>query len=336
MSEEFEQNRVRDELVRLFSSTTEPVSGERLSEALHMSRTAIWKHIKALERVGFEFESAPRVGYRITRVPDELMGGLVEPYLRKDCQFGRPILFEPERTSTNVVANEYALSGIGHGAVVTTGVQTGGRGRQGRPWQSPTGGMWFSLVVRKPCALSKAADITLLASVAVRRALHRIGADVRIKWPNDILLHDKKVCGILAQMRTDGEMVDYAIVGIGINANFSRDALPSEVQPIATTLQTELGTSVYRPALFADILGELSDLYGQLQLGIGFSSVREEWLHHAHTIGRSIRVRLGETVIEGKAVDVDEQGTLLLLDESGSLQRVHSGEVLFTSDEHIG
>lgn len=337
MSWETERHESRDEIVRLFiASDGAFISGERLSEILGLSRTAVWKQIKMLERIGFQFESSSRIGYRAIHIPDELMPPLVERILPADCPFGNTILWAPERTSTNAVANQLAQEQLPDGSVVVAGRQTGGRGRQGRPWQSPSGGMWFSLLVRRPCALSQAADLTLLASVAVCRALTRTGANVQIKWPNDILIDGRKVCGILAQMRTDGEQVDYAVIGIGINANVTIQQLPEEVQSTGTTLQHALGHPVHRPTVLADVLLSLSELYGALRTGSGgFHTVRDEWVAHAHTLGRRVQVKIGDTLVTGTALDVDDHGVLTVRDEAGLVHAVHSGEVLFSEMERM-
>lgn len=326
----------REKMIELFMEAPEGlISGEQLSTALGVSRTAIWKHIKLLEEDGFEFAAAPRVGYRLTRVPDELMAALVAPNLR-DCALGSQILWAPERTSTNDTATELAKSGAAHGLVVTAARQTGGRGRQGRAWQSPAGGMWFSILVRRPCAISQAGDLTLLASVAVWRALAAMGVPAEIKWPNDLLLNGRKICGILAQMRTDGESVEYAVIGIGMNANFLRDQFPPDVRQYATTILSELAREVHRPALLARILTELDQLYRDLKTGVGgFAAVRDEWTAHAHTLGRKIRVRMGEQIVEGVAEDVDARGVLSLRGEDGVVHAIHSGEVLFSDLEKL-
>ncbi|WP_328702286.1 biotin--[acetyl-CoA-carboxylase] ligase [Alicyclobacillus suci] len=327
----------RDKMLELFmSAPNRTISGEQLSAALNVSRTAIWKQIKTLESNGFEFSATPRVGYRLTHVPDELIGPLVSPHLNKACRLGQTILWAPERISTNDTAIELAHEGAVHGLVVTAARQTGGRGRQGRAWQSPAGGMWFSVLVRNPCALSQAGDLTLLASVAVHRALHESGVETKIKWPNDILVDGRKICGILAQMRADGETVDYAVIGIGINANFHRDALPPDVSDHATTILTECGQPVDRPLLLARILNQLDTLYSSLAQGAGgFAAVREEWKTHAHTLGRTVHVRLGDTFITGYAEDVDERGVLLVRDYAGVRHELHSGEVLFSTSEKL-
>ncbi|EJY55047.1 biotin/acetyl-CoA-carboxylase ligase [Alicyclobacillus hesperidum URH17-3-68] len=331
----FDENPVRDRLIALFAEAAGPVSGEELSHALGLSRTAIWKQIKALEQVGFAFAASPRVGYRAVTIPDELMAPLVEPHLPLTASLGRPLFWAAERASTNVTALEWAAQGLPHGSVVTAAVQTGGKGRRERAWVSPQGGMWFSVLVRQPCALHQAPDLTLLASLAVWRALAESGVSAEIKWPNDILVAGKKVCGILAQMRADGEWVDHAVIGIGINANFPAEQLPEEIRHRATTILSACGFALERPRVLAAILTELDRLYRGLATGEGFASVRREWLAHCQTIGRDVEVAIGNEIVRGKAVDVDDQGSLLVELADGNVRQLHSGEVLFSGSENL-
>ncbi|WAH35141.1 biotin--[acetyl-CoA-carboxylase] ligase [Alicyclobacillus dauci] len=337
MTERHDGNQIQNDILDMFlHSESEAVSGEQLSQQLGLSRTAVWKQIKQLESYGFQFEASPRIGYRLTFAPDELMEPLVKMHVANESTLGHTVLWAPDRESTNQTATALARDGSPHGIVVTARQQSGGKGRQGRIWTSPSGGMWFSVLVREPCALSQAADLTLLASVAVHRALVSEGVQAQIKWPNDILVHGKKVCGILAQMRTDGETVEYAVIGIGINANFSAELFPPEMREYATTILDTLGRPVFRPRVLGHIINELSTIYRALEQGVGgFRTVREEWKANAHTLGRKIQVRMGNTVIHGVAEDVDDNGVLILCDDSGEKHHIHSGEVLFSAAEQV-
>lgn len=328
---------IQQRLVLAFTQSKQPISGEELSHQLGLSRTAVWKHIKQLEALGFTFEASTRVGYVLRDWPDELMPALVKPHLAPDRAgaLGHLILWAAERESTNVTAIQLASEGQPHGTVVTCGVQTGGKGRRDRAWTSPKGGMWFSILLRNPCALSQAADLTLLASLAVQRALAKHGVNTRIKWPNDILLNGRKLCGILAQMRTAGETIDYAVLGIGINANFVEQDLPADLQGKATTILSATGKPVYRPRLLADILAEIAALYRLFDEGGGFADIRDEWLAACATIGSRVEVQVGREIVAGTAIDVDDHGNLLMLLDDGTRHRVHSGEILFQARDVI-
>lgn len=328
---------IRDDIIRHFlNHPNTPVSGEDLSQALGISRTALWKQIRSLEKIGFGFEASPRVGYRLTEIPDELLEPLVQRELTTPISLGHKICWLQSCASTNDYALEIAKSNPVHGFVVAASVQEGGKGRYGRIWTSPRGGMWFTVTVQNPCAVAQAADLTLLASVAVFRALKAHGVDCQIKWPNDILCHGKKLCGILAQMRTNAERVEYAVIGIGMNVNFGIADLPEEVRATATTIYEETQQTLYRPSLLAKILTELDALYTALSDGYGgFALVREEWKQASATIGRHVSIRRSEGTIEGMAVDIDNRGSLLIEMDDGQTTLVHSGEILFSSSEQV-
>ncbi|MBF8377449.1 biotin--[acetyl-CoA-carboxylase] ligase [Alicyclobacillus mali] len=326
---------VRDQLVEAFLAADGPISGEELSHRLGLSRTAVWKQVKALEQVGFEFEASPRVGYRAIRIPDELMAPLVRPHLPPECLLGSPILWAASRASTNDTALELAAKGLPHGGVVTAGEQTGGRGRRDRAWASPRGGMWFTVFVRNPCALRHAPDLTLLAALGVCRALRVEGVPAQIKWPNDLLLNGKKIGGILAQIRAEGELVDHAVIGIGLNANFSIEALPADIRHRATTILHEMGTPIHRAKVLARILTQLDALYRDLQDGRGFQAVHAEWTALCSTVGQEVEVAMGEERLRGIARSIEPDGSLVLETSPGVTRTVVSGEVLFSAREQV-
>ncbi|WDL97225.1 biotin--[acetyl-CoA-carboxylase] ligase [Alicyclobacillus sp. ALC3] len=323
---------VRDRIMtRLLERRNEFVSGEDLSAAAGVSRTAVWKHIHVMEQWGFVFDSSPKKGYRMTTVPDLLVGPLLKPRLPQSCVLGRHVVFLPETASTNAVAMELAASGAADGTLVTAWEQTGGRGRRGHAWSSPRGGLWMSLVLQHALPLARAAELTLLASVAVRRAVKDAwGLTADIKWPNDLLIAGRKVCGILAEIRADGESVQHAVLGIGINSAIEADAFPDELAAIATSLQAVAGRSVPNLTLASAILRELEPMYLDLcRGGSGFLAVAEEWRSASITLGRHIAVRTANRTHTGTAVRMDDSGALHLLVDGGETIVIHSGDVLF-------
>ncbi|MCL6515527.1 biotin--[acetyl-CoA-carboxylase] ligase [Alicyclobacillus sp.] len=308
------------------------VSGEALSRRTGVSRTAIWKHVKALEAQGFVIESVPRLGHRLKSAPDEARPLLVRRYLAPGIVLGRAGVWVDEIDSTNRLANAYAQSGAPHGFFVAAGRQTGGRGRRGRAWFSPAGGLWFSLVLTRPLPLRRAPELTLLASVAVRRAIAK-SAQVApdIKWPNDLLLHGRKLCGILAEIRAEGEMVERAVIGIGINVNIPGEAFPEDLVVRATSLLAETGRTISLPALCAEVCNAFDPLYHRLvEHGEGFARVMDEWTASCATLGQWVRVDTPRGVLEGQASSVDETGALELILADGQRVRVHTGEELFS------
>ncbi|MCL6631434.1 MAG: biotin--[acetyl-CoA-carboxylase] ligase [Alicyclobacillus herbarius] len=327
---------IRDQILEAFLKASDHrVSGAWLSEQLGLTRAAVWKHIRSLEELGFSFSAATRRGYRLEKTPDLVLGPLLQPRLANVGEFGRTVIWSPEVDSTNALALRLARQGAPHGTLVTALVQTGGRGRRGRGWVSPRGGLWMSILLGKSVPLFLAHELTLLASVAVFRALQKQGPfPLSIKWPNDILCDGRKVCGILAEMRADGENVQYAVLGIGINTNVPLSELPAALNGTATSLSLYRDNPISHLDLVAAILNELEPWYEGLVRGESqFAAVADEWRAHSATLGRLIQVVVGRHTYQGIAERLDADGVLQLRLDDGTLLPVHSGEVLFSENE---
>ncbi|BBL79933.1 bifunctional biotin--[acetyl-CoA-carboxylase] synthetase/biotin operon repressor [Rubrobacter xylanophilus] len=221
-----------------------------------------------------------------------------------------------ELPSTQERARELVRAGAGHGTAVLARVQSGGRGRRGRQWVSPPGGLWMSLVLRPELSLGKLHRITPAAAVAGAKALWELGVEARIKWPNDLLVGGRKVCGILAE--GEGTCV---LLGIGLNANLDPEETGS---PAATTLRRELGRDVDLLRLIGLLLGRLETELGRA--GEDFGAVLDDWRALDCTLGRRVRVRRFGGVVEGVAADLNSEGALLLETPSGTVE-VFEGEV---------
>jgi BirA family transcriptional regulator, biotin operon repressor / biotin---[acetyl-CoA-carboxylase] ligase len=231
--------------------------------------------------------------------------------------------------STQERARELAHAGTPHGTLVVAEVQTGGRGRLGRPWGSPRGGLWMSFVLRPWFDASLASRITQTAAVGVAKALWEIGVEVRIKWPNDLLAEGKKICGILAESSAGyatqaamGRPFDYVILGVGMNANFDPAVLGVPDREV-TTIRSELGHDVNLPDLLRALLSNLDMELGRIG---DFGGVLEDWRSMNCTLGEKVRVRRFGEIIEGRAVDLTAEGALLLSTRQGTLE-LFEGEV---------
>ncbi len=279
------------------------VSGEELAEQYGVSRNAVWKHVEKLRDEGFEVESAGD-GYRLDSIPDT--GGLAVRYHLGDSELGGDVEYHEDVDSTNSVAAEAARDGAGHGYLVVAGRQTGGKGRRGREWESPEGGVWASCVLRPELSPREASVITLAASVAVARALEDVGVDAEIKWPNDVLVDDQKICGVLVELEADSESVHYAVVGLGLNANAHPDVED------ATSVAEELGEDVDRARLTASVFRELEDL-----LDGSREDVLSEWRRRSGTLGREVRIETPDEVFWGTAADIDDTGALVVDTDDG-------------------
>ena len=225
--------------------------------------------------------------------------------------------------TTQERARELARAGTPHGTLVAAGIQTGGRGRLGRHWGSPAGGLWMSMVLRPGLVAGLASRITQTAAVGVAGALWEIGVEARIKWPNDLLAGGKKICGILAESSVgQGGRLDYAILGIGMNANLDPSDLGVMDREV-TTIRYELGRDVDLLLLLRVVLSNLDASLGRIE---DFEAVLEEWRNLNCTLGEKIRVRrFGETV-EGRAVDLTREGALLLATPGGTVELLE-GEI---------
>jgi BirA family biotin operon repressor/biotin-[acetyl-CoA-carboxylase] ligase len=243
-------------------------------------------------------------------------------------RLGRSILFSREIDSTNEWAKELALNGAYEGTVVIVEIQTAGRGRLGREWVSPSGGLWFSLILRPKLRPPEAVKLTFVAGLAVAKVLREMfDLKVETKWPNDVLVNGQKICGILTEMNTTDETVNFVIVGIGVNANFDVEkVLPEKLKKVVTSLENELGRKVQLENLFRALLEQLEKLY-ELFTKEGFKPVLEEWKNYAGFLGQQVQVTSLSEELGGLALDVDCDGALVLRLEDGTRKQVFVGDV---------
>ncbi len=242
-------------------------------------------------------------------------------------RFGRPLHLLESVGSTNLEALKRAAAGAPEGTVVIADEQTAGRGRLSRSWQSPPGcNLYLSLVLKPAVEPAAAPQLTLLAGVAVAETLSRwCPGRVGLKWPNDVQVRDRKVCGILTEMRISGGGISSVIVGIGINVNIRRDELDPAFRDAATSLREETGAPVDRAVLVAALLEDLERLYDPW-LREGFDAIRVRWLRYSVLTGQRIRVSFQDVVEEGTAVGLDDDGALILEEPPGVFKRVLAGD----------
>lgn len=301
------------------------VSGQQVSKDLHVSRTAIWKHINVLKERGYIFESSTRKGYRLIYAPNLLTPLEIDSALHTET-FGRHVVYLESTQSTNEEAKKIAREGAEEGTIVVAEEQITGHGRLARGFYSPFAkGIWFSLILRPKFFPMEASKCTLLAAVGVCRGIRRMGlADAGIKWPNDILVHGKKLVGILTLMSASMEKIDYIIMGIGINTGIKKNEFPEDFREGATSFLNE-GINVSRKDLLAAILGELEKEYSIAQ-DEGFDKVLDDWRALSVTLGQEVRVIFGDDSYTGKAVDIDRDGCLLV-NTGSEVKRVIAGDV---------
>jgi BirA family transcriptional regulator, biotin operon repressor / biotin---[acetyl-CoA-carboxylase] ligase len=305
------------------------ISGQDLSTALGISRAAVWKHIESLRREGCTIEASPRKGYRLKGRPDLLS----EDEIRRTLQasrFGKnEVIYLPETSSTNAVAKSLAAKGAREGALVVAGFQKEGRGRKGRTWFSPPGlGLYASLVLRPHLPPSEAFTFSLMSALAVADGIASLDDCLHpaVKWPNDVLIKGRKVSGILIELATEADLLDYVIIGFGINVN--TDSFPPGLRTEPTSLFLETGRHIPRIAVLAAIMARLGYDYQRL-LEAGPDPILSEWRKRCDIEGRLISVEKLDTVIKGTVKSVDRDGSLILEDNEGRIHRIHSGDVQY-------
>lgn len=304
-----------------------PVSGETISNTLGISRSAVWKHIKELNNMGYEITASHREGYRLKKSSNRLLPYEVHKKLRT-AFMGKQMRYFESTTSTNWVgrqmAEEKEPSSL-HGMVIIAEQQTGGIGRLGRSWVSPRGGIWATVVIRPKIPIERVFMITMAGAIAIARALRKeydLGA--LIKWPNDIYIGDSKVAGLLLELSAEADQIHYALLGLGVDVNISPADL-SGLPHAVTSVSLEVGHDVDRPALLARILREFESRYLLLEAG-EYESIVREWKSLSCTLEHRVRVHTIKTSIEGEAIDIDEYGALLVRKDNGKVERVIAGD----------
>ena len=302
------------------------VSGQQLSAQLGITRAAVWKAVESLRKQGYDIEARSGCGYRLCGLSDRLGEREIGAFLTEPRH---NIYVYQSIDSTNTQCKRLAMEGSMDGTVVIAEEQTAGRGRKGRSFQSPQGlGLYLSILWRPQCEPTRLLPLTSLAAVAVSRAIERVtGEKAQIKWPNDLLLGDKKIAGILTEMALEGEsgQIDYVVLGVGLNVHQTATDFTEEVAAMASSLDAVLGTSVSRPRLAAALMEELDILRRDIML----APLRylDEYRSRCVTIGRAVQLLRGEERQTATAMDVDEQFGLVVRHDDGREETVRSGEV---------
>ena len=316
----------KDELLLLLRSGRAGfVSGADLAASMGVSRTAVWKHVKALERDGYRIEAVPSKGYRLTASPDVIVVSELKQGLRTRT-IGREIVHLAETASTNTLAMDLAHKGAAEGTVVIAEAQTGGKGRLGRSWASPQGNLYLSVILRPAVPVHKAPLITLMGAVAVAAAVReQVKVPAGIKWPNDILIDGKKVSGLLTEMSAEPDRIRHIVLGIGVNVNRDVRELAPDVRRTATTLAAAAGAPVDRTSFAKALLARLDHWYQRFLKNE--AEVIEAWKELNVTLGSRVAVTGAGAKLEGLARGVDAEGRLIIKLDDGTLRQVSAGDV---------
>lgn len=316
---------MKAEILTLLRETDGYISGQELCERFGVSRTAVWKAMNQLKKDGYEIEAVQNRGYHISSVPDILSEN--ELYsIRKTAWVGKKIHYFDSLDSTNIKANHLAEEGSAHGTLVVADHQAAGKGRRGRGWESPEKtGIFMTLILKPEIETANASMLTLVAAMAVREAINKLtGLPAAIKWPNDIVVNGRKVCGILTEMSAQMDYVNHIVVGIGINVH-NRD-FPEEIAQVATSLLMESGEHVNRAALIEAIWESFEAYYEVFMRTQDLSALHNAYDSHLANRGQRVKVLDPKEPYEGVAQGVTERGELMV-DTWESRKLVSSGEV---------
>jgi len=304
---------MKGQILKALRQSGDYISGEVLAQELGISRVSIWKHIRDLKQDGYIVEASPK-GYRLISSPDLLL----------PCEFpgleGRIHHFG-EIGSTMDVARELARKGAEEGTIVLAESQNRGRGRLSREWLSPKGGIYFTIILRPKMSPIYAPRMNLMASVAVAKTIRGfLGLKAELKWPNDVLIEGRKVCGILAEMEAETDVINFVNLGIGINANVSI----SQFEKTATSLENQLRRGIARKEFLSSVITEIA----KQQALLTKANLLEEWKKLSATLNKEVKIIAPGEEIIGQAVDIDTNGALIIKGQDGSLKSAVAGDCI--------
>jgi BirA family transcriptional regulator, biotin operon repressor / biotin---[acetyl-CoA-carboxylase] ligase len=316
-----------DKLIQLLvQNATVVVPGPKIAAEIGVTRATVWDWIEKLRALGVEIKGHPATGYQLTRLPDLLVPGLVRPELGEG-EIGRRIVHYFRIDSTNTAALRMAAAGAAEGTAVLAEEQTAGRGRFGRTWYSEkSSGIYASVILRPHLTPAVAPVLTLMAGIAAQSAVARTtGLSPDIRWPNDLLLRGKKLCGILTEMSAEVDRLHAVVIGIGINVNHC--TIPEELRPIATSLRLEGGKIYSRLQILVALLKEIEHHYRVLR-DHGPAAIISRWTAaSSYARGKRIRVATGGATFEGVTAGLEPHGALRVRRDDGRQESLVAAEI---------
>ena len=317
---------MKTEILKLLRKADGYVSGQQICEQLDVSRTAVWKVIRQLKEEGYQIEAVRNRGYRIVEVPDVLTGEELKSLMQTQW-VGRNIVCYPETDSTNLRIRELGDAGAPHGTLAVADMQTSGRGRRGRTWESPPGSSIYMSILLRPDIIPGAAPmLTLVMACSVAEGISDCeNVDVRIKWPNDVIAGGKKLVGILTEMSTQIDYINHVTIGVGINVNMTE--FPENIRDTATSLRLETGHKVRRAPLIAAIMKRFEENYAVFLKTQDMSGLMEKYSGMLINLDRDVLVLGAEDSYKAHALGIDRQGELIVRREDGTEEKIYAGEV---------
>lgn len=317
---------LKEDVLSVLKEREDYCSGQELCERFHVTRTAVWKAIARLKEEGYQIEARRNRGYFLRPVGDVMNETELKEALA-GIAFLRGSSFFPVIDSTNSELRRRAEQGAQAPILVVADQQSAGRGRRGRSWDSPAGtGVWMSLLLRPTVRPERASVLTLVCALAVADAIREVtGLETGIKWPNDVVIGGKKVCGILTEMNTDMDAISYVILGIGINVN--TEYFPEEIRATATSLKIERGEAVSRTAVIGAIIRRFADYFEKFEKTEDMSALKDSYEAQLVNRGREVLVLDPRGEYRGSAQGITLTGELLVRTEKGDIAAIRSGEV---------
>ena len=317
---------MKEEILRLLRSADGYISGQELCNRFGVSRTAVWKAINQLKEAGYEIEAQQNKGYRLMAAPDLMTEAEIKSLLHTDW-VAKEVLYFDTIDSTNTKAQELAEKGYPSGTLVVADKQESGKGRRGRSWVSPSGtGIFMTLMIKPDINPNNASMLTLVAALAVAKAITSVtGEEALIKWPNDIVVNSKKVCGILTEMNAQFDYINHIVVGIGINVH--NESFPEEISQMASSLMIEAGGKrFHRAQIIAETMSYFEQYYDTFLKTQDLSALVREYDKLLVNRNKSVRVLDPKEPFDGKAMGITPKGELIV-DTWESRKLVSSGEV---------
>ncbi|MBU3089204.1 biotin--[acetyl-CoA-carboxylase] ligase [Clostridium gasigenes] len=316
---------MKEEILNLLKSNKNYISGEEISKLIGITRSSVWKYINMLKKDGYIIDGISNKGYKLICEADlislnEIKSNLTTTFMGKELHYFKEV------TSTNSTAKDLAIKDAPNGTLVISEIQTSGKGRLGRIWTSPKGGIWASLILRPDIEPINCPKITLIAAAAEAITLESYNLKPEIKWPNDLLLKNKKFSGILTEMSCDMDRVNYIILGFGINVNLSKEDIPNDLLDKATSLSIEYGCNLNRTELLCNYLQNFETLYNEFIFNNSIDKTIDICRKNSMLIGKKIIITSRDKDENVFCIDIATSGELLVRDSLGKERLIFSGE----------
>lgn len=317
---------MKAEILKMLRDSDAYVSGQQICEKCGVSRTAVWKAVNQLKEEGYQVEAVRNRGYRIINSPDVITVDELASQINTKWA-GKQVFYYNETDSTNIRAKHLGEEGAVHGTIVVADSQSAGRGRRGRTWESPTGlSIYMSILLRPNFPPIKASMLTLVMALSVAEGLKEsTGQDTQIKWPNDIVLNQKKLVGILTEMSTEIDYINHVVIGVGINVNMTE--FQEELKGKATSLRKEMGRIVKRSPIIAAIMRQFEKNYSLFLETLNMGKMQEKYDSLLVNKEKEVRILGEKEEYTAYALGINEEGALMVRRADGTAEAIYAGEV---------